>query len=66
MGGVRTEDRMLKKKDICIDCGNTDLLNWNPTVAAGATVAVDGGIMQLNDPNILAQYHFRTGPHTVS
>jgi hypothetical protein len=57
---------MLKKKDICIDYKNTDLLNLNPTVAAGAAVAVDGGIMQLNDPNILAQYHFRTGPHTVS
>ena len=33
--------------------------------AAGAAVAVDGGIMQLTDPNILAQCHSCTGPHTV-
>ena len=56
---------MLGEKDICIDCGNTDFLNWNPVSAAGAAVAVDGGTMQSNDPNILTQCHSRTGPHTL-
>jgi len=43
-----------------------DLMNWNPMAAAGAAVAVDGGIMHLNDPNILTQCHFCTGPHGIS
>ena len=45
---------------------DTDFLNWNLMAAVGAEVTVNGGIMQLNDPNILAQCHSRTGPHTVS
>jgi hypothetical protein len=40
-------------------------LNWNPVSAAGAAVAVDGGTMQSNDPNILTQCHSCTGPHTL-
>jgi len=63
--GVRT-GYWKKEKDICIECWNTDILNWNLAVAACVMVAIDGGIMQLNDPNFLAQYHFRTGPHGVS
>ncbi len=51
------KDRILGKKN---------LLNWSPTAAAGAAVALDGGIMRPNDPNILARCHSRTGPHTVS
>ena len=33
------------------------LLNWSPTAAAGAAVAVDGSIMRPNDPNILGPCH---------
>lgn len=32
---------------------------------ADAAIAVDGGIMRPNDPNILGPCHFRTGPHSV-
>ena len=39
--------------------------NWNPTAAASAVVAVNGGTMQSNDPNILTQCHSCTVPQTV-
>ena len=34
--------------------------------AAGAAVPVNGGIMHPNNPNILAQCHFCTGPQGMS
>jgi hypothetical protein len=37
---------------------DADLLNWSPTAAGSAAVAVDGGTMRSNNPNILAQCHF--------
>ena len=63
MGG--REDRILKKRHLHRPT-DVDLLNWNPTAAAAAAVAVDGGTMRSNDPNILPQCHFHTGTHSVS
>jgi len=56
------EDQMLKIRHLH-RLTDADLLNWSPTAAAGATVAIMGGIMCPNDPNILAQCHSCTGTH---
>ena len=61
-GGGGVEDQMLKIRHLH-RLTDADLLNWSPTATAGAAVAVEGGIMRPNDPNILAQCHSRTGTH---
>ena len=62
------EDKMLKKKEICIDQDIRWFVEMTPSAAAGGTViADDGGAAWLHTMthNILAINHSRTGPHTV-